>query len=161
MFAPKAIEMNDPNELKIHEALGSLGAQFDHLNKRLDASEQRAREEERHSAESRSRLYEKVEDIARRSHATEILNARMEAQISQQGHDFRSWMKDTETRVGKLEESQRIHHDEIEEMRPKVDLFGKWEQRGIGIGIALTVLGVTFGAALATFRDKLFRLFLG
>lgn len=45
-------------------------------------------------------------------------------------------------------------------MRPKVDQFAKWEQRGIGIGIALTVLGTMFGALLVTLRDKVVRLFV-
>lgn len=141
--------------------LGALGAKMDAINERINESDRRALEMDRRSTESRARLYEKVEDLGNRTHAVELTSARTEAQVNAMGQDWKNWTRDTENRVGALEEAQRLTNSSLESIKPKVDLFSKWEQRGIGIGAALTTLGLLFGVTLATFREKFLKLFLG
>ncbi|MFC3724423.1 DUF1515 family protein [Neoaquamicrobium sediminum] len=153
--------MTDEKSIEIHTQLASLGATIEAVGKRVVESDQQRQEAERRAQESRGRLYEKVEDVAKGFHGLQIVSARMEAQMAAQAHEFKAFAKDMETRVAAVEEEQRAARADLNTMKPKVDLFSKWEQRGIGIGIALTVLGTLFGALLVTFRDKLLRMFVG
>lgn len=147
-------------DTEIHTQLATLSATLDSIGKRVVESDQQRQDAERKAQEGRGRLYEKVEDVARGFHGLQIVTTRMETQLAAQAAEFKVFAKEMEARVSKLESEQRDVRDDINVMKPRLDLFGKWEQRGIGIGIALTVLGTLFGALLVTFRDKLIRLFV-
>jgi chromosome segregation ATPase len=148
------------SEIEIQKQIAALGATIEGIGKRVIEGDQRRQEAERRASEGRTRLYEKVNEVAQGFHGLQIISARMETQMAAQASEFKAFVKDMETRVANLEEKERTARSDIDEMRPKVDQFAKWEQRGIGIGIALTVLGTMFGALLVTLRDKVVRLFV-
>lgn len=146
----------DQNLSELFKVIGSLGSKLDAVAENQARVEKQVDDMDRRSSDSRSKLYEKVESVAQTAHGAEGATTRMEVSMKQTSHT----MRDIQDRVGQLEIANRNNTDAIEEMKPSADLVRKWEQRGIGIGIALTTLGLMFGAALGTFRDKLFALFV-
>lgn len=147
-------------DAEMHRQIAALGATVEAIGARVIESDQRRQDAEREASKGRARLYEKVEEIGRGLHGLQILSNTMQSQLSAQAARFESFAKETDSRVASLEEKERTARAEIDDMRPKINQFAKWEQRGIGIGIALTVLGTMFGALLVTLREKVVRLFV-
>lgn len=152
---------NNPSELHgIFQAIGTLGAKLDGLSEKMIDSERRHAEAERANAEERARLTALLSDLSHRTSMLDERSVRMDTTFSSHREEFKKWAMDFEARLDAVEDSARNSASQIETMRPTVDMVGKWQQRGIGIGAALSALSLVAGAALATFRENLWRMFI-
>lgn len=148
------------NSTELAAQLASLNTTIEMLTKRVVESDQSRQEAERRAQESRGRLYEKVEELGKDFHGIQIVTARMESQLNAQAAELKSFSKEVNAKLRTLEVEAERARDDIDMIKPKVDRFTKWEQRGVGIGLTLTALGTVFGVFLATFRERFLKMFI-
>ena len=161
MRQEEAGNMNDGLDLaKLFQTIGALGAKIDSLIAQQSANEQRAADAELRASENRSRQYEKLEDLARRMHTQEIAQTRLESAVTSGNGEIKVWMREVDDRLDKVEQVSEAHAKTFNEVKPVVDLVKKWEQRGIGIALILTLIGVMFGALLVNFKANLVKMFV-
>ena len=156
----RAVMSNNPSDFaEIFRAIGALGAKMDALEQRYVDADRRHADFERASTEERTQIKTVLQDLSHRQQSVESTIVRLETTFERQQKELKEWSEEVDKRLGAVEASSKGHSEEIGRMKPTVDLVGRWQQRGIGIGAALSAIGLVAGAALATFRDNLIRMF--